>query len=637
MLGEIFMRKNSKMSRVIAFVLSLVMLLGILPLQVFADDGIKLKNGTAKITADMTVEQVKEAIFNALVENPQGKDPQSVEWEYGCTGYNGLLKNWAYGSIEGFSSKKLLTYYTHPAIKDIEDGNYNVRIAGTEEFVVLSKTTKTFAKTEIVLKENYGEVLLYLNDDLSTNFNRFREELFNTVYDAEKSVPGNLTFKDVTFEYDASRLSTIPIWHELEYVDTTDIQKSLDEGGNFKFRMIVPETADYYGTTVEFNAVVKNAPRIESEIKFTDATFTYTSDYDAMRENLLNSLIDWKSSTLPSLDAVGKEYYTIEYYAENLIAGKPAGTKKWVALEGGTYTALYYPPMAAGEQKVRISFKGNSTHTSVTAEKIITVNKAKTSVYVNSTSKYADEKLPKDFITTSSKDPFEIYAIYVGMTNSAVANFCIDLPDSITESFLIDLLNPIVKLVIGKSMDDIINNGITLEEINAVVNSQQIKDLIKAFNIDLGVIGTVLEVLDKLPSSLRQINISFSEPNRAGMYNVVALAINPNYETGVGVGVLYVKTRYRGTKLQYNQSIESRTLTVEQAKDFDFTATLSYQGIPVTDQSKVNYLYTGFKKNGMPYTSTTTPPREAGYYTQTAVVLGGNYMAVPKTRSFTIK
>ncbi len=87
------MHKTTKTSRVIAFILFLVMLIGILPLQAFADDGIKLKNGTAKITADMTTEQINEAIFNALVENPQGKDPQSVKWEYGCTGYNGLLKN----------------------------------------------------------------------------------------------------------------------------------------------------------------------------------------------------------------------------------------------------------------------------------------------------------------------------------------------------------------------------------------------------------------------------------------------------------------------------------------------------------------------------------------------------------------
>ena len=67
----------------------------------------------------------------------------------------------------------------------------------------------------------------------------------------------------------------------------------------------------YYGTTVEFNATVKNAPRIDSEIKFTNKTYTYTSNYEAMREKLFNTLIDWKGSTLPSSDKIGKDYYTI--------------------------------------------------------------------------------------------------------------------------------------------------------------------------------------------------------------------------------------------------------------------------------------------------------------------------------------
>ena len=38
-------------------------------------------------------------------------------------------------------------------------------------------------------------------------------------------------------------------------------------------------------------------------------------DYEAMREKLFNTLIDWKGSTLPSSDKIGKDYYTIEYYA----------------------------------------------------------------------------------------------------------------------------------------------------------------------------------------------------------------------------------------------------------------------------------------------------------------------------------
>lgn len=630
------MQTNKKTSRVLAFILCLAMFISVFPLQAFANEDIQLKNGSAKITADMTVEQVKDAIFNALVENPEGKDAQSIEWEYGCDGYNGLLKNWAYGSIEGFSSKKALTYYTHPAIKDIADGTYNVRIKGTENFVRLTKTVKNYDKTEIVVKENVQKVLLYLNDDLSINYDRFRQDLFNAIYDAEKSTPSDLKVENVSFQYDASRLNTIPIWQSLEFVDSTNIQRSLAEGGTYRFKMTVPETDSYYGTEIEFNVDVEQAPREESNIVFNDKSFTYSSDYDAMRETLFNSAINWKASTLPNTKEYGLDYYTVEYYAENLVAGKPAGTKRWVPLEGGTFALLYYPAMGAGEHQIRISFKGNSTHTDVVAEKTITINKAKTSVYVHSTSKYADEMLPADFVTTSSKDPFEIYTIYAGMTSSSVANFCIDLPDSITESFFIDLLNPIVKLVIGKSMDEIITNGITLGEINAVVNSKAVKDLIAAFNIDLGVVGTVLNILDNLPDSLMKINISLSEPNRAGMYNVVAIAINPNYETGVGLGVLSVKMHHQQTKLQFNETIEGSKLTVEQAKDFDFNATLSYQGIPV-DQGSVNYLYTGVKSNGLPYTSTTEPPREAGFYTQTVVVLGGNYMAPPCTRSFTIK
>ncbi len=594
-----------------------------------------LKDGVAKITSDMTTEQVKTALYDALVVNKDEVDAQSIEWEYGCDGKNGLLINWAYGSIEGFQSKKALTYYDHPALKDIADGGYNVRVKGSEEFVKLTKTTKDFVQSNIVLKENYGNIALYLNDDLSTNFARFSEDLFNTVYDAEKSTPGTLTAKDVTFQYDASRLDTIPIWQNLDYVDPTNIQKSLAECGTFKFKMTVPETESYYGTSIEFTATVENAVRVDSKIEFTNKTINYLSDAEALRDNIFSSVIDWKKSVLPNSEEYGKEYYTIEYFAENLVAGKPGGTKRWVPLEGGTFSLLYYPAISAGENQIRITFKGNSTHTSASLEQAVTIKKARTFVNVKSTEKFADEKFPADFVTTSSKDPFQIFTIFIGTTSSVTGNLCIDLPDSITESFLIDLLNPIVKLVIGKSMDDIINNGITLGELNAVLNSQSFKDFVAAFHIDLGAIGTVLDILDKLPPSLQKFNISFSEPNVAGMYNVVALAINPNYETGVGVGMAVVKMRNVGTKLAYNQKINRGKITVEEAKNFDFTATLTHQGIAVSQKS-VHYLYTGIKSNGRPYISTTEAPREAGIYTETVVILGGNYMAAPQTRTFRI-
>ena len=73
----------------------------------------------------------------------------------------------------------------------------------------------------------------------------------------------------------------------------------------------------------------------------------------------------------------------------------------------------------------------------------------------------------------------------------------------------------------------------------------------------------------------------------------------------------------------------------EDAQNFDFKATLTYNGEAVSDEN-VHYLYTGVQSNLKPYSSTTTAPTEPGVYTMTVVTIGGNYKAAPITRTFTI-
>lgn len=632
------MKKVKAVSKLTALALTILMMLSVLPLQAFAADNeaVQLRDGTAFITADMTEEQVKAELFTALVANPEGKDAQSLNWEYYCQGKNGLLKNSAWGSIDGFTSKKLLTTYTHPALKDNANGEYDIRLAGDEtaQVKLTLQTSVEIPTASIATKPVTENVLLYLKDDLTTDFDRFRQDLFNAVYDAENSFPQDLTWEDVTFQYNASRLDTIPIWHELEFTDSTNIQRDLADGGTFRFKMTVLSDPEYYTTTVEFTAPVAVFERAESALTLTDKSFTYTSDANALRESFFNDLIDWKTSTLPAKEALNKHFFTVEYYAENVVLGKPGGVKKWVPLEGGTFDLLTYPAIGAGEQQIRVTFKGNSTHTAATAEQTVTIDKAKVKVTVHSTDKFADEKLPEDFVTLSSNDPFTVYTIYLGTTSSVTSALFIDLPDEMTESFFIDLLNPIVKLVVGRTVDDIIENGITIAEINAVINSPELKNLITTLKIDLGVIGTILDIIDNLPSSIKEIRIGFDEPNVAGSYSVVSIAQNPNYETGIGVGMVLVKMRYASVKLVFNQEIENGKIAAADAANFDFNATLSYYGVPV--DGAVKYLYTGVKKNGAPYTSTTTAPTEPGFYTQTVVTIGGNYQAAPITRSFTI-
>lgn len=68
---------------------------------------VQLQNGTAIIPSDATPEEVKQALFDALVVDKEGVDPQNLSWEYQCEGKSstGLAKNTAWGSISGFESQ----------------------------------------------------------------------------------------------------------------------------------------------------------------------------------------------------------------------------------------------------------------------------------------------------------------------------------------------------------------------------------------------------------------------------------------------------------------------------------------------------------------------------------------------------
>ncbi len=54
--------------------------------------------------------------------------------------------------------------------------------------------------------------------------------------------------------------------------------------------------------------------------------------------------------------------------------------------------------------------------------------------------------------------------------------------------------------------------------------------------------------------------------------------MSKNYETGVGIGTLLVKMRSKGVKLNWNERFVNGKITAEEAKNFDFKATLSADG-----------------------------------------------------------
>ena len=144
------MVKTKKFSRIAAMLLALVMLLTVVPFQSFAAEvpaeDLVLKDGvTVAISSDMTEDQVKKALFDALVDNPNGANWQDYEWEYYCQGK--YLLNWdnaSWGSVNGFTSTNPTIgtiKYNHPALKDNSDDTWDVRLAGTDKSVNITKVS----------------------------------------------------------------------------------------------------------------------------------------------------------------------------------------------------------------------------------------------------------------------------------------------------------------------------------------------------------------------------------------------------------------------------------------------------------------------------------------------------------------
>lgn len=832
-----------------------------------------LKSGTAVIPADADLNQVKEILGKTLVANADQVDLSSLEWEYKCEVKNGLLKNTAWGSIEGFTSKKGFITYTHPSLAANTDGDYQVRLKGTTTEVTLTKTqkltsailTKDNTNVNLVYNEdgsinydavrqnifdtvvesttpkltinnvtieyyatattgaavgfgkewmpleggksgvlNYpamGEgaqkikisyagtdaysgasaevtvnigsgkeqsviafkekptIKLVYNDDLTVDYAAVKEAIMNDVIDVENSSPKGLSLDNLTIEYYATATTGAAIgfgnaWAPLEggkingltypgipegtqkirvtyagdkenaaVTAETDIKvmdreqsafnlNELAEGAasyevpmafnedqtydydatakaiyNAVVASTVPENLTADDVTIRYNAgtdLIKNwqplnttdwtstftkfgpgewtiqfswagnkeykGATTEVKVNVTDnrlasaivckegVSFTYNMDAAVMKQAIFDSVIDWENSTLPAKDTLTVDNFTMEYYGSNTLAGDiDGGVKQWAPIEGGTVTLLPYTQMGAGEQQIRISYKGNADYRpSAQTESTVTVNKAKVKVKVKSTSIYADATLPEDFVTMNPADKFDVYTVYGGLTSNANLSLYLDLPDKYTNSAVLKLLDPIVEKLYGKTFTQMMNDGMTVGELRQLLSTQELLDLLEKLHIDTGTFGQILTIINKMPSVADSLRVSFGTPNRAGLYTVTAVTDNKNYETGVGIGTLLVKMRSKGVKLNWNERFVNGKITAEEAKTFDFKATLSSDGDVTIAQDNVHYLYSGFTSKWKIYSSTTTPPTEPGSYVMTVVTLGGNYQAAPITRGFKI-
>lgn len=608
-------------------------------------EAVTKENPTFKLafTADGAAiyDNIRQQVWDAVVvsTNP-ALTVDDVTIEYYATAESGswgsVGKAWM--PLEG-GTKDLLTY---PAIGE---GTQEVRITwgGSKDYAAWqwqgNVAVTGRAAAPFTRKEGVTEVSMVYNKDQSINYEATAQALREALL---VSADPNVSINDVTVEYNAG----------------TDLAKNFQpldfDGFGFKFglneqtiRFTWRGNADYQAYTAEVTVEMTDSREASTVVLKPSISLIYNKDAAAMTQQIFEYVIDWDDSTLPDKSTLSVDDFTIEYYATAKVVagdlGGDVGLQKWVPIEGEDGISVgklqyFYPQMGAGEQQIRVTFNGSETYRPSEAEEgSLTVKKANVSVKVHSTSIYADEVPGEGFVTTDPVDDFDIFTVYTG-----VSSVFVQLPERYTDNAFIKAVDPVLEKVGLRTIQDIMDKGITVGELkqnlDKIANGSEyaaVREALKLMGVDVTTLQQIINVFNKI-TLLDNVRIALRTPDQVGIYTVYAITNNDNYNTGFGMGALVVKKHYSGVKLDWNQDFTNGKISAADVKNFDFGATLRYNGDQVEDQSSVHYLYSGFTSRWKPYSSTTTPPTEPGRYVVTVVTLGGNYQAAPITRAFQI-
>ena len=401
------------------------------------------------------------------------------------------------------------------------------------------------------------------------------------------------------------------------------------------------------------------------------AAITYNKDASVMKADAVKALVDFEASGIPADYDLADFEVDYAFLGANAVAnvlgidvsgwpGLADFSNLWVDAETGRWNppgdgavmawiatkvqdgleniGIGFNHIQAGEdQIVRVRYQGGDWVTGS-----LTVNKANVKVNVRSASLYFDQVVGENFVTTEPEDDFMIFTFYSGITTDLAPTIYFQPP----ENELLDKAMPYIDRAFaalnnGQTLTERLREGMTVGEFMALAN--QVTDILQNLSqnaiakavlenagIDVAMVNALVDGLQQISGIADNWRVAVGQPDRAGAYAVVAVAVNRNYNPGIGVGGLLVKMRLFGVSLQWND-VDAKESTV--GAQVDFGASAVYDG-KVQPGQTVKTLFLGFTSSGL-YLSGDAPTA-AGRYLEAAFPLGGNYLAIPIVRMVTI-
>lgn len=646
------MTTHKNTTRILAVLLAVLLFgqLAAFQIPAFAADAVPdVHNGAAYIPDDA---DVNDLLSQTLLSNYN--DVGRQEWEYkAASALSDSAVKWVPVTGTTVRSDSVLSLFStsYPALDSQSPAqDYAVRLKGTTEVYTFTKLAQPAADTETPddtpaqtpddtpdAPETAGEtyqVNIPYTADGAIDFAALR-----TAIVAAALPDADVASVTVTYQAQANAWPYKTKWVSLEGGRVGIYEYPAIDAGTHQVKLTTNGTEAI--VTVTLTDARKDAQIVLKE----GVSVTYTKDVAAMRTQILDKLIDWSQTTVSKEDAA--KSMVIEYKTKGYLPNTSTNElspELWFPIEGGsassgaiTYTAS---SIGAGEnQQVRVSFPNTADYRKGSQEGTLTVDKANVRVKVQAAAISAGETLTtQQYVTTNPEDTFSIFKVYSGVTSGLSGIVYVQLPESMVSKEALEVLNPIVKRILGKTLTEALQDGTTVGELRAFLKNNQklldgAADFLKHIGVDITAFTKLVDTLNSLPSVFDSTRVAFGSPNRAGMYLVTAIASNPNYKTGVGTGVLIVKMHTSGASLSWNN--DQTTYAASELKANTLNATLMRGDSAADNQDGVHYCYVGFTAAHKLYISKQAPT-EAGTYRQTAYIFGGNDMAKPISRTVTI-
>ena len=646
------MTTHKNTTRILAVLLAVLLLgqLAAFQIPAFAADAVPdVHNGAAYIPDDA---DVNDLLSQTLLSNYN--DVGRQEWEYkAASALSDSAVKWVPVTGTTVRSDSVLSLFStsYPALDSQSPAqDYAVRLKGTTEVYTFTKLAQPAADTETPddtpaqtpddtpdAPETAGEtyqVNIPYTADGAIDFAALRAAIV-----AAALPDADAASVTVTYQAQANAWPYKTKWVSLEGGRVGIYEYPAIDAGTHQVKLTTGGTDTI--VTVTLTDARKDAQIVLKE----GVSVTYTKDAAAMRTQILDKLIDWSQTTVSKEDAA--KSMVIEYKTKGYLPNTSTNElspELWFPIEGGsanvgllTYTAS---SIGAGEnQKIRMSFPNTADYRKGSQEGTLTVDKANVRVKVQAAAISAGETLTtQQYVTTNPEDTFSIFKVYSGVTSNISGIVYVQLPESMVSKEALEVLNPIVKRILGKTLTEALQDGTTVGELRAFLKDNQklldtAANALKFFGVDITAFTKLVDTLNSLPSVFDSTRVAFGSPNRAGMYLVTAIASNPNYNPGVGTGVLVVKMHTSGASLSWNN--DQTTYAASELKADTLNATLMRGDSASDNQDGVHYCYVGFTAAHKLYVSSKAPT-EAGTYRQTAYIFGGNDMAKPISRTVTI-